>query len=139
MKESTLAIIKPDAFSKKSCGKIIDIIERKGLEIIGIKVLNLSREQAEGFYKVHEKKPFFEKLVSFMTSGKIIVLALQAENAISLWRETMGATNPAEAEDGTIRKKYGTDVTHNACHGSDAPQTAKTELEYFFKPEELIQ
>lgn len=137
-KERTLAIIKPDAFSKKYSGKIIDMIEQAGLSIIGIKVLRLSAEQAAAFYAVHTGKPFFNDLIVFMSSGTIMVLALEGEHAINRWREVMGATDPALADEGTIRKIYGTAVNRNACHGSDAPQTAETELNFFFKPEELV-
>ena len=136
--QKTLAIIKPDAFSKKLSGKIIDRIEQAGLSIIGIKVLHVSAEEAAEFYAVHKGKKFFEELIDFLSSGKIIVLALEGIDAIIQWRKVMGATDPAEAEDGTIRNLYGTSIGRNACHGSDAPETAETELNFFFKPEELV-
>lgn len=136
--QKTLAIIKPDAFSKKLSGKIIDRIEQAGLSIIGIKVLHVSAEEATEFYAVHKGKPFFEDLTDFLSSGKIMVLALEGIDAIIQWRNVMGATDPAEAEDGTIRNLYGTSIGRNACHGSDAPETAETELNFFFKPEELV-
>ncbi len=136
--QRTLAIIKPDARAEKYAGKIIDMIEQAGLSIIGIKQLHISADQAAEFYEVHTGKPFFEELIAFMSSGKIIVMALEGENAINSWRTVMGATNPAEAEEGTIRKLFGTAVNRNACHGSDAPETAATELNFFFNEEELI-
>lgn len=136
--QKTLAIIKPDAFSKKLSGKIIDRIEQAGLAIAGIKVLHVSPEEASEFYAVHKGKPFFEDLIDFLSSGKIMVLALEGIGAINLWRNVMGATDPAEAEDGTIRNLYGTSIGRNACHGSDAPETAETELNFFFKPEKLV-
>ncbi len=136
--QRTLAIIKPDAFGKKLSGRIINMIEDAGLSIIGIKVIHLSTGQAGGFYAVHKGKPFYEGLIEFMSSGKIMVLALEGNDAINLWRKVMGATDPAKAEAGTIRKLFGTAVNRNASHGSDAPDTAKTELDFFFKPEELI-
>lgn len=136
--QKTLAIIKPDAFSKKLSGKIIDRIEQAGLAIAGIKVLHVSPEEAAEFYAVHKGKPFFEDLIDFLSSGKIMVLALEGIDAINLWRNVMGATDPAKAEDGTIRNLYGTSIGRNACHGSDAPETAETELNFFFKPEKLV-
>lgn len=136
--QKTLAIIKPDAFSKKYAGKIIDMIEQAGLSIIGIHILHLTPEQAAAFYAVHTGKPFFEDLIAFMSSGKIMVLALEGEDAINLWRKVMGATDPVKADEGTIRKLFGTAVNRNACHGSDAPETAETEINFFFKPEELV-
>lgn len=136
--QRTLAIIKPDAFRKKLSGKIIDMIEQAGLSIIGIKTLRLTPQKAGGFYEVHKGKPFYEGLIEFMSSGNIIVLALEGINAISLWRKVMGATDPAQAEEGTIRNLYGSSIDNNACHGSDAPETAETELNFFFTPEELI-
>lgn len=136
--QKTLAIIKPDAFSNKLSGKIIDRIEQAGLSIAGIKVLHVSPEEAGEFYAVHKGKPFFEDLIDFLSSGKIMVLALEGIDAINLWRNVMGATDPVKAEDGTIRKLYGTSIGWNACHGSDAPETAETELNFFFKPEELV-
>ena len=136
--QRTLAIIKPDAFSKKLSGKIIDRIEQAGLSIAGIKVLHVSSEVAAEFYAVHKGKPFFEELISFLSSGKIMVLALQGIGAINLWRDVMGATDPAKAKEGTIRNLYGTSIGRNASHGSDAPETAETEINFFFKSEELI-
>ncbi len=136
--QRTLAIIKPDAFSKQYSGKIIDIIEHAGLKIIGLKTLHLSAAQAGEFYAVHKGKPFYDELLDFMSSGQIIVLALEGVEAITHWREVMGATDPMKADDGSIRKLFGTAVNRNACHGSDAPETAAIELKFFFNTEELV-
>ncbi|MDZ7721436.1 MAG: nucleoside-diphosphate kinase [candidate division KSB1 bacterium] len=137
MKERTLALIKPDAYAARNCGKIITVIEESDLDIIGIRTLTLSSEQARSFYAVHKEKPFFEELISYMTSGPIFAMALEGEKAIEKWRNMMGATNPAKAEEGTIRNRFGTDLTHNATHGSDAPETAKVEVDFFFKDEDF--
>lgn len=131
--EKTLAIIKPDAIKKKAIGKIIQRIEDEGFLISGFKMLHLTKEEAEDFYIVHKDKPFYESLTDFMSSGEIIIMALERENAISHWRKVMGATDPALAEPGTIRRLYGFSVERNATHGSDAPETAKWELDYFYK------
>jgi nucleoside-diphosphate kinase len=136
--QRTLAIIKPDAFSFRLCGTIIGEIDKSDLSIIGAKVLRLTSEQARRFYAVHEGKPFYEKLIAFMTSGPIMVLALEGENAIVQWRSLIGNTDPAEAAEGTIRKLYASDGTFNAVHGSDAPETAKAELDFFFEQDELV-
>lgn len=136
--QRTLAIIKPDAMAKKYAGKIIDMIEQAGLSIIGIKQLHLSADRAAAFYEVHTGKPFFEDLIAFISSGKIMAIALEGEDAITMWRKVMGATDPANADEGTIRKLFGTAVNRNACHGSDAPRTAATELNFFFTAEELV-
>ncbi len=136
--QRTLAIIKPDAVAKKYSGKIIDFIESSGLNIVGIKTLRLSPEKASILYAIHKGKPFYDDLVSFISSGKIIVLALEGVDAINLWRKIMGNTDPIKAKFGTIRKLYGTAVNRNACHGSDSIQTAETELNLFFKPKELV-
>lgn len=136
--QRTLAIIKPDACARKLSGRIIDRIEQEGLSIIGIKLLHVTAEEAARFYAVHTGKPFFEGLVAFLSSGKIMVLALEGMEAIALWRKVMGATDPAKAEEGTIRKLYGSSIGRNACHGSDAPETAETEINFFFKQEELV-
>ena len=136
--QRTLAIIKPDAFARKLSGKIIDRIEQEGLSISGIKVLRVSAGQAADFYAVHKGKPFFDELISFLSSGKIMALGLEGENAIARWRKLMGATDPAKADEGTLRRLYGSSVGKNACHGSDAPETAKTELNFFFKQSELV-
>ena len=133
MVEKTLAIIKPDAVKKKAVGKIIQRIEEEDFEISGMKQLHLSKQEAEGFYIVHKEKPFYESLTDFMSSGDIIVMVLEREDAIQHWRKTMGVTDPALAEPGTLRRSFGFSVERNACHGSDAPETAKWEIEYFYK------
>jgi len=133
MIEKTLAIIKPDAVKKKVVGKIIHRIEEEGFEISGLKMLHLTKEEAEGFYIVHKAKPFYGSLTDFMSSGEIVVMILEGENAIEKWRKTMGVTDPALAEPGTIRHQYGFSVERNATHGSDAPQTAGWEINYFYK------
>lgn len=133
MTEKTLAIIKPDAVKKKVAGKIIQRIEEEGFDLIRMEMKNLSKEEAEGFYIVHKDKPFYASLTDFMSSGKIIVMVLEAENAISKWRKVMGATDPAAAEPGSLRHTYGFSVERNATHGSDAPSTAEWEINYFFK------
>lgn len=133
MTEKTLAIIKPDAVKKKVVGKIIQRIEGEGFEISGLKMLHLTKEEAEGFYIVHRAKPFYASLTDFMSSGEIVVMILEGENAIEKWRKIMGVTDPALAEPGTIRHQYGFSVERNATHGSDAPQTAEWEINYFYK------
>jgi len=136
--ERTFAIIKPDAVAAGHIGDIIRIIEKKGFEIRAMKRIHMSKAEAQGFYAVHRKKKFYRSLVKFMTEGPVVVLALEREDAIKKWRETMGATNPAEAKRGTIRKLYGTNIERNATHGSDAPETAATELGFFFSAAELL-
>ncbi|MGB3862987.1 MAG: nucleoside-diphosphate kinase [Candidatus Aminicenantaceae bacterium] len=133
MIEKTLAIIKPDAVKKKVVGKIIQRIEEEGFEISNLKMLRLTKEEAEGFYIVHKAKPFYDSLTDFMSSWNIVVMILEGENAIEKWRKTMGVTDPALAEPGTIRHRYGFSVERNATHGSDAPQTAEWEIDYFNK------
>jgi nucleoside-diphosphate kinase len=135
--ERTLSIIKPDAIAKNVIGEIYSRFEKGGLKIIAAKMLHLSREQAEGFYAVHKERPFFNDLVEFMISGPVMVQALEGENAISVHRQLMGATNPKDAAAGTIRADFAETVDENAVHGSDAPETAKTEIEYFFTAEEV--
>lgn len=130
--ERTLAIIKPDAVKKRIIGKIIQRIEDEGFRIIEMKLLRLSKEQAEEFYIVHKNKPFYKSLTEFMSSGEIIVLVLEKENAISHWRDVMGATDPALAKPGTIRHTYGFSIERNAVHGSDSPETAEWEINFFF-------
>ncbi len=130
--ERTLAIIKPDAVSAKSSGKIIDRIEQEGFTILSMKKTHLSKEQAENFYEVHKERAFFKDLVNFMTSGPIIVMVLEKDNAIKTWRDIMGSTDPKQAVEGSIRNLYGTNITQNAVHGSDSPETAKTEISFFF-------
>jgi nucleoside-diphosphate kinase len=131
--EKTLAIIKPDATKKRIIGKIIERIEQEGFSIIEMKLLRLTKEEAGGFYVVHKAKPFYESLTDFMSSGEIIVMVLEKEDAISRWREVMGATNPAAAKAGTIRHSFGFSVERNAVHGSDAAETAQWEINYFFR------
>jgi nucleoside-diphosphate kinase len=133
MVEKTLAIIKPDAVKKKLLGKIIQRIEDKDFEISGLKMLHLTREEAEGFYIVHKDKPFYTSLTDFMSSGEIVIMVLERENAISHWRKVMGATDPALAEPGTIRHAFGSSIEQNATHGSDSPSTAAWEIDYFYK------
>ena len=135
--QRTFSIVKPDAVEKGATGDIIRMIEEKGFRIIGIKMLEITKHQAEGFYAVHASRPFFDSLTTFMSSGPIVVLALEKDNAIADLRKLMGATNPANAEEGTIRKKWAANIEHNAIHGSDADDTARCELSYFFAGYEL--
>jgi nucleoside-diphosphate kinase len=135
--QRTLAIIKPDAVARGAMGDIMGAIERRGFSILSAKMLRISREQAQGFYAVHAGKPFFESLTTFMSEGPILVMALEKENAIAEWRDIMGATNPANAKDGTVRKKWAESIERNAVHGSDAEDTARFELSYFFAGYEL--
>lgn len=135
--EQTLSIIKPSAVSDNQIGAILSRLEQAGLKIVAAKLVRLSRTEAEAFYAVHRERPFFADLVDFMTSGPIMVQALEGEDAIAVNRKTMGATNPQEAEPGTIRAQFGKSLTENAVHGSDGPETAKTEIAFFFKPQEI--
>jgi nucleoside-diphosphate kinase len=137
--QRTLTIIKPDAVEKHATGDIISTLQDKGFRIIGVKMLHITQHQAEGFYAVHAGKPFFQSLTGFMSGGPIVVIALEKENAIAELRELMGATNPANAAPGTIRKKWGSNVEKNAIHGSDADDTARFELSYFFAGYELAK
>ena len=130
--ERTLSIIKPDAVAKNVIGKIYSRFESAGLKIVEARMEHLSREQAEGFYAVHAERPFYNDLVEFMTSGPVMIQALEGEDAIALNRKLMGATNPAEAEPDTIRAEFAESIEANAVHGSDAPETAATEIAYFF-------
>ena len=130
--ERTFAMIKPDAVKKELTGKIIDMIENNGFNILRMQKLRMAKDQAEQFYGVHKDRPFFGELVEFITSGPVVVLALEKENAIKAWRDLMGATNPAEANEGTIRKLYAASIGENAVHGSDAPETEQEELKFFF-------
>jgi nucleoside-diphosphate kinase len=130
--ERTFSIIKPDAVAKNVIGEIVSRFEKNGLRIIAMRMVHLSREQAEGFYAVHRERPFFKDLVAFMTSGPVVVQVLEGENAISKNRELMGATNPQDAAPGTIRADFAKTVDENAVHGSDAPETAAQEIEFFF-------
>ena len=135
--ERTISIIKPDAVAKNVIGEIYSRFEKAGLKIVAAKMMQLSKEQAEGFYAVHKERPFFGELVEYMTSGPIMVQVLEGDNAIAKNREVMGATNPKDAAPGTIRADFAEDITENAVHGSDAPETAKVEIAYFFKDNEL--
>jgi len=130
--EQTLSIIKPDGVQKNLIGEIYGRFEKSGLEIVAARMMHLSKDQAEGFYAVHSERPFFNDLVSYMTSGPVIVQALSGENAIALHREILGATNPAEADAGTIRADFAASIEENICHGSDAAETAAVEIAYFF-------
>ncbi len=135
--ERTLSIIKPDAVAKNLIGEIYSRFEKGGLRIVAAKMLHLSREQAEGFYAVHKERPFFKDLVDFMISGPVMVQVLEGENAITVNRDLMGATDPKKAAPGTIRADFAETVDENAVHGSDAPETAKTEIAYFFSTTEI--
>ena len=136
--ERTLAIVKPDAAQRNLIGEIIRRIEQSGLRVAAGRFLQLSTSDAEGFYAVHRERPFFGSLVKYMTSGPVMVLALEGDNAIKRWRDLMGATDPAKADPGTIRKDLGQSVEANATHGSDAPETAANEIAYFFRTLEVI-
>lgn len=136
--ERTFSIIKPDAARRNLTGKIIDRFESNGLRIIASKRIHMSREQAEGFYAVHKERPFFGELVEFMISGPVVVQVLEGENAILKNREIMGATNPADADAGTIRKDFAESIEANSVHGSDAAETAAEEIKYFFSDAELV-
>jgi nucleoside-diphosphate kinase len=136
--ERTLAIIKPDAVAAGHTGPIIQRIEAEGFQIRAMRLVHLTRADAEGFYAVHRERPFFGQLVDFMASGPAVVLALEAREAIRQWRTAMGATNPEKAESGTIRKDFGTSIERNATHGSDAAETAAFEIGYFFAGRELL-
>ena len=135
--EQTLSIIKPDAVGSNHIGSIYQRFEAAGLRIVAARMMNLSREQAEAFYAVHRERPFYADLVDFMTSGPVVVQVLEGENAIVRNREVMGATDPAQAAPGTIRADFATRVDENAVHGSDGPETAQTEIDFFFRPEEI--
>ena len=137
--QETLSIIKPDAMKLKYSGKIIDFIEDKGFTIIAQKKIVLTKMQAEAFYSVHKDRPFFNELVDFMISGPILVQIIEAQNAVSFYREIMGSTNPDEAEEGTIRKLYGTNIQCNAVHGSDSVENANLETSFFFSKLEMIR
>ena len=136
--ERTFSIIKPDAVAAGHAGAILAAIQEAGFKILGLRLTRLSEAQARGFYAVHREKPFFGGLVKFMTEGPIVVMALEREDAVKKLRETMGATNPANAAEGTIRKRFATDIERNAIHGSDAPETAAAELAFFFTSADLI-
>jgi nucleoside-diphosphate kinase len=132
MSERTLAIIKPDAVAAHHTGKVIQRIEESGFTIRAMRLVKLTKSEAEGFYAVHRERPFFQSLTTFMSSGSVVVLALEAPDAIKKWRTLMGATDPAKADANTLRKAFGTSIENNATHGSDAPDTAAYEIGYFF-------
>ncbi len=137
--QRTLAIVKPDAAGKPGvAGQILARIEESGLSIVGLKKIQLTEEDARGFYAVHKERPFYGELVAFMTSGPVVVAALEGENAIQRWRDLMGPTDSTKADPGTIRGDFGTDIERNASHGSDAPETAKVEIAYFFNSKEIL-
>jgi nucleoside-diphosphate kinase len=135
--ERTFAIIKPDAVRNRVAGQIIARIESAGFRICGMRMIHMSKKEAEGFYYVHKARPFFGGLTDFMSSGPCVVMCLEAEGAIRKWRDLMGATDPAKAADGTLRKDFGASIDNNATHGSDAPETAAFELGYFFRGMEI--
>ncbi len=137
MLQRTLAIVKPDGVKNGVAGHVIARIEKEGFRIVAMRLHHLSRAEAEGFYAVHQERPFFGGLVAFMTSGPVVLMCLERDNAIATWREIMGATDPAKAAPGTIRKLYATDIEKNVSHGSDAPETAAFELGWFFSGCEL--
>ena len=137
MAESTLSIVKPDAVAANSIGGIFSIFEKGGLKIVATKMIHLTRAQAEGFYAVHKERGFFGELCTFMTEGPVVVSVLEGDNAILRHRELLGATDPAKAADGTVRKLYGTNIERNAAHGSDGPETAAFEISYYFSALEL--
>ena len=137
--ERTFAIIKPDAVKAGHAGRILQRIEEAGFRVVALRLQHLTREEAEGFYAVHRARPFFASLTTFMSSGPCIVMALEAADAIKKWRTLMGATDPAKAEAGTLRKEFGQSIENNATHGSDAPETAAFELGYFFPGLELAR
>ena len=131
-------MIKPDAVAAGKAGAVLEMVERAGFKIRGLKMTRLSRTQAEAFYAVHRERPFYASLVNFMTEGPVVVMVLEREDAIRAWRETMGATNPANAAEGTIRKRFAESIERNAVHGSDAPETAAVEIPFFFSTAELL-
>ena len=135
--ERTFSILRPDAVAAGQAGEILALLEKAGFRIIGMRMTQLSQTQAEGFYAVHRERPFFPSLVKFMTEGKIIALALEREDAVKKLREVMGATNPANAAEGTVRKRFAASIERNCIHGSDAPETAAVELRYFFSELDL--
>jgi len=139
MKERTLSIIKPDGVSKNLIGEVIKRIEDLGLQVLAMKMIYMTKEQAKGFYKVHEGKPFYESVTDFMSSGPCVVMALEGEDAIKRYRDLMGATNYKEAEEGTIRREFATDIEKNVVHGSDSQETADFEMKYFFNELEIAR
>ena len=138
MQEKTLAIIKPDGVARNLIGAVLSRLEREGLKIVALKMVKMSKDQAKGFYKVHEGKPFYESVTDFMSSGPCIVMVLTGEGAIMRYRELMGATNYKEAEEGTIRREFATDIEKNVVHGSDSKENAEFEISYFFNSLEIV-
>jgi nucleoside-diphosphate kinase len=136
--ERTFGIIKPDAVAAGQTGEIIAIIQKAGFRVVGMKLRRLSQIEAESFYGVHRERPFYPSLVKFMTEGPVVVMVLEAPDAIKKWRDTMGATNPANAAEGTIRKRFAQSIERNCVHGSDAPETAAVEIPFFFSTAELL-
>lgn len=136
--ERTFSIIKPDATRRNLTGAVTKMLEDAGLRVVASKRIRMSREQAEGFYAVHRERPFFNDLVSFMISGPVVVQVLEGENAVARNREVMGATNPEQADDGTIRKTHAESIEANSVHGSDSAENAKTEIDYFFSEDEIV-
>lgn len=139
MQQGTLGIIKPDAVKKNIVGQIVRRAEDKDLAVVAMKMVHLTKKQAEGFYYVHRERPFFESLTKFMSEGPVVVMVLRGENAIERWREIMGATDPSKAAEGTVRKIFGESVERNAVHGSDSPESARFEIGYFFAALELVK
>jgi len=136
--ERTLSIIKPDGVKRGLIGEVVRMLEQKNLDIVAMKMLHMTKQQAEGFYAVHRERPFFQSLTDFMSSGPAVVMVLEGENVIARYRELMGATNYKEAAEGTIRKAFATDIEKNVVHGSDAPETALWEISYFFNQLEIL-
>lgn len=136
--ETTLGIIKPDGVARNLIGEVFTRVEKAGLKIVAARMIHMDTAKANGFYAVHKGKPFFDSLIKSMTSGPVVVFAMEGSDAIGTWRKTMGATNPANADPGTIRRDFAEDIERNTVHGSDGPETAKTEVAYFFKPTEIF-
>jgi nucleoside-diphosphate kinase len=138
MGERTLSIIKPDGVSRNLTGKVIERLEKANLRIVALKMIRMSKEQAKGFYQVHEGKPFYESVTDFMSSGPCIVMVLEGEDGINKYRKLMGATDYRKAEEGTLRREFATDIEKNVVHGSDSPETARFEIGYFFNALEIV-
>lgn len=136
--ERTFGMIKPDAVAKGHAGEILTMLQQSGFRVVGMKLRRISKNEAEAFYAVHKGRPFFSGLVTFMTEGPVVMLVLEREDAIAKWRELMGATNPANAAEGTIRKRFAENIERNSVHGSDAPETAAQEIPFFFSSSELL-
>jgi len=137
--EKTLSIVKPDAVRAGNLGAVLDAIERSGLRIVAMKMLHLDQARAEGFYAVHRERPFFKDLVKFMTSGPVVVSVLEGDDAVARYRKLMGATDPAKADAGTLRKQFASNIEQNAVHGSDSAENARSEVAYFFSATELVR